>query len=319
MIFELLRTSFLGITQVLAVGVLGALIIGGLRPSMDAFDVLSRLFVRITLPCLVFSNMAEKFSVDGVSRWWVFPLLGVGLFLAGGLLGFGYSLMDRDVCCRGVFIASLTFHNSILLPLAFAPVLFGPDRLPTFLNLLFLYNILTIPVFFSVGVWMVQTDSAGKFQPLKLLNPPVVATLLGLLFAVTGWHEYVPRWMMSQMKLMGSLSSPLSILIVGGIVVVSFLSVAPRDLKEPVKITVLKSLVLPALATLFVVLFRPSEYVALFIIMGAAMPVGSIIAVIIPRDERIRKMVAGGILLSNLAGIVTIPLFLSVFGVLYGW
>lgn len=49
------------------------------------------------------------------------------------------------------------------------------------------------------------------------------------------------------------------------------------------------------------------------------MPVGSIIAVMIPPDVGIQKMVAGGILLTNLASIPAVPVIMSLYGMLYGW
>ena len=317
MIPDLLITCFLGIMEVLIIGIIGALIIN--VTSSDSMGILSKLFVRITLPCLVFYNMATNFSTGGVPLWWVFPLLGIALFLAGGLLAFGYLKLDRSVKLKGIFTASVTFHNSIMLPLAFAPVLFSSDRLPTFLNLLFLYNILTIPAFFSVGVWMIHYSVNRKFRISDLFTPPIVATVLGLLFAVTGWNLYLPVRVMSQLKIFGSLSTPLSILIVGGVIVESISKFSIDDWKEPVKIAALKSFVLPVLAAFFVFAVRPPEYIALFIILGSVMPVGSTIAVVIPREADIQKTVAGGILLTYLASIPAVPVFMSIFGVMYGW
>ena len=147
-LFDLMRICFSGIAEVIVVGILAALLIQNGNKGQDAMDVLSRLFVRITLPCLVFTNMATKFDIDGVPHWWVFPLLGIGLFVAAGVLAYLFARFDRSIEAPGVFTAAVTFHNSIVLPLAFAPVLFGAERLPSFLNLLFLYNILTVPSFF---------------------------------------------------------------------------------------------------------------------------------------------------------------------------
>ena len=319
MTLQLMKVCFIGIMEVIAIGIIGALIIGGVKRSDEFMGVMSNLFVKITLPCLVFSNMATRFDTGGLPYWWLFPLLGIALFAAGGLLGYCYSRIDRSVQYPGVFSASITFHNSILLPLAFAPVLFEGEQLSMFLNLLFLYNILTIPSFFTFGMWMVHTSTKRRFRPLDVFNPPNVATVLGLIFVFAGWNRFLPGRLIDQLTLFGSLSSPLSILIVGGTIVAGFSSVSLGDLKTPLKIMILKSFVLPILAAIVVYLTRPSEYIALFIVLGSVMPVGSIIAVIIPPEKDVRNMVAGGILLSNLASIVVVPVFFSFFGLLYGW
>ena len=80
----------------------------------------------------------------------------------------------------------------------------------------------------------------------------------------------------------------------------------------------LKSIVFPVLAALFVFFVRPPEYIALFIIIGSVMPMGSTIAIVLPPGESVQKVVAGGLLLTMLISILTIPIFMSIYGVLYG-
>jgi len=318
MMINLMVSCFYGIMEVIIIGIAGALIINGLRSSPDNMKILNTLFLRITLPCLVFANMATNFSIEGVASWWVFPLLGIIMFFFGGLIAFGYITLDRSVKNRGIFTASVAFHNSILLPLALAPVLFSSDKLTVFLNYLFLYNIFTIPSFFTIGVWMIYSSTNTKFRVRNLFTPPNIATVLGLLFAVTGWHVFVPSRVMTQLHTLGSLSTPLSVLIVGGAIVSSLSKVNLEDWKEPLKIMMLKSVVFPVLAALFVFFVRPSEFIALFIIIGSVMPMGLTIAIVLPPDESFQKIVAGGLLLTMLISILTIPVFMGIYGVLYG-
>ncbi len=319
MLIDLMVTRFCGIMEVIIIGIAGALVINGLRSSADNMKILNALFIRITLPCLVFANIAKNFRIEGVAFWWGFPLLGAAMFFFGGLIAYIYITLDRSVKNRGIFTASVAFHNSILLPLAFAPVLFSSERLAEFLNYLFLYNVLAIPSFFSVGVWMIHSSTNTKFRVRNLFTPPIVATFLGLLFAVTGWHVYLPDRMMRQLLTFGSLSTPLSILIVGGVIVSSISKVSRKDWKEPLKIMTLKSVVFPVLASLFIFFVRPPEFIALFIIIGSVMPMGSTIAIVIPPDEKVEKVVAGGLLLTMLISILTIPVFFSIYGLMYGW
>ena len=75
-------SCFYGIMEVIIIGIAGALIINGLRSSPDNMKILNTLFLRITLPCLVFANMATNFSIGGATSWWVFPLLGITMFFS---------------------------------------------------------------------------------------------------------------------------------------------------------------------------------------------------------------------------------------------
>ena len=318
MFFALFTTSFAGIIKVLLLGIIGAAILGGIRIKQSFLDVLSALFVRITLPCLIFTNMAKQFRPEEVDRWWVFPLLGIGLFFAGGLLAYGYLFIDTTMKYKGIFTSSVAFNNSFLLPIAIAPVLFGPERLERFLSLLFLYNLLTVPAIFTVGVWLVNTSAGMKRSIVNFINPPIIATIGGLFFACCGFHTYLPDWLMNPLEMFGSLTSPLSMIIVGGIILASIPQAGGDEWVDPVKITVLKSILLPAIFCFLVCIFRPPEYIALFLVLGSAMPVGSTLAVICPSQKSMQKMVAGGILLSSIASIIAVSVFISIYNIVYG-
>lgn len=150
------------------------------------------------------------------------------------------------------------------------------------------------------------------------INPPNIATIAGLIVATTGFHMYVPTWLMEPLEMFGSLTTPLSMIIVGGIILVSISHASGKDLSDPIKITLLKCLVFPSIVCICVCLFHPPEYIALFMILGSTMPVGSTLAVICPAEKRLQKLVAGGILFSSLASIPAVSFFMSLYSIFYG-
>lgn len=317
MFTSLMFVSFHGIMEVLVIGILGYLIIAGLRPGAHYLDFLTKLVVRFTLPALVFSNMVTKFNPVEIDFWWVFPLLAVVGNVAGILLGTAYAATDKTIRHRGEFTALVAFQNGIFLPIAMAPVLFGPDRLPTFMNLIFLYNFLSVPAFFTLAVWVVNAHMPFKDRVREVINPPNVATALGLLFALCGWGVFIPEWVLRPMSAFGSLSAPLSTLLIGGVIVTNIPKAKSGDWREPVKATILKCLVFPVINVIFVWAARPPEWIALFIVMQSVMPSALMIALITPQEEMRQRIIAGGILLSSFVSIITIPLFMGVFGALY--
>jgi predicted permease len=309
--------SFHGIIEVLVIGIAGYLIISGIRPNIHYMDFLTNLVVRFTLPALVFSNLVTKFNPGEIDYWWVFPLLAVAGNVVGTLLGAAYAAADGSIRHRGEFTALVAFQNSIFLPIAMAPVLFGPDRLPTFMNLIFLYNFLSVPTFFTLAVWLVNAHMSLADRVRKVINPPNVATALGLVFALCGWGVFIPDWVLRPMTAFGSLTAPLATLLVGGIIVTNLPKAKPGDWRDPVKATALKCLASPVLGALIVWAARPPEWIALFIIMQSVMPSALMIALITPQDDTKQRIVAGGILLTSLASIITVPLFMGIFGALY--
>ncbi|MDP2984790.1 MAG: AEC family transporter [Candidatus Latescibacter sp.] len=317
MFFNLMFVSFHGIMEVLVIGIGGYIIISGLRPGTNYMDFLTRLLIRFTLPALVFSNLARKFNPAETEYWWAFPLLAVGGNIAGALFVWAYVSVDRSVKNRGEFMALVALQNAIFLPLAMAPVLFGPDRLPTFLNLIFLYNFLSVPTFFTLGVWLVSAHTRFIDRIKGIVNPPNAATILGLVFALTGWGASLPEWIIRPMATFGSLSAPLSTLLVGGIIVTNLPKARAGDWREPVKAAALKCLIFPILNCILVYFTHPPAWIALFIIMESVMPSAMLIALVARPDEDKQRLVAAGILLTSLVSIVTIPLFMGVYGALY--
>lgn len=309
--------SFHGIMEVLVLGILGYMVIAGFRSGTNFMDFLTRLIMRFTLPALVFYNLVTRFNPGEIEFWWAFPLIAVAGNVAGALFAWGYVAMDRSVHNRGEFIALVAFQNALFLPLAFAPVLFGPDRLPDFMNLMFLYNFLSVPTFFTLAVWLVSTQKSFRERIVGVINPPNVATVLGLIFALTGWGGYIPEWIMRPMGTFGSVTTPLATIFVGGIIITNIPKARAGDWSEPVKITILKCLAFPALGALLVWFTHPPEWIALFIIMQSALPSAIMIALITPPNESRQRTVAAGIVLTALASIITVPFFMGIFGALY--
>ena len=80
----------------------------------------------------------------------------------------------------------------------------------------------------------------------------------------------------------------------------------------------LKCFIFPLLACLFVYIIKPPEYVGFLIILESVMPSALLIALIAPDDGVNHRIIAGAILLTYTASILSIPLFIGVYGVLYG-
>ncbi len=316
--FELMFASLHGILEVFIVGILGYIIIAGVAPGAAFLDYITKIVIRISLPCLIVSNMLGKFDPGDMNYWWVFPLLAVGINITGALLAKVYLFFDKTVKFKGEFMALVAFQNGIFLPLAFAPALFGPDKLPTFLNMLFLYNLLSIPTFFSLGVWIIRTSTGVGFRLRDAFSPPIVATAVSCLFVFTGMSGFVPGWMIRPIESLGSLTGPLSTLFIGGIIVTNLPKAKPEDWLEPVKAAALKCVALPLVAAAFVIAFRPPEFVALLTILEAVMPSAILIALVTPNDSPSQKSIAGAILITSLVSILTIPLFMGIYGALYG-
>ena len=316
--FDLALTSFRSVATVFVTGIIAYLVLAGLDAEKRYMTLVSALLKRVALPCLIFHSLVTGFDTGDVPLWWVYPLAAVGINIVGFALASLYIGIDRSIRFPGEFRALTAFQNGMFLPLAFAPMFFGADALPEFLNRFFLFHLLSVPSFFTFGVWLVNTGKPYRVGIRDLLSLPVVATVVGFLFAVTGLGTHLPGWFLEPVGTVGTLTTPLSMLFVGGVIVTNIPAAKPDDWLEPIKVTVLKTLVFPLITIAALALTHPSRDFGFLIMLQTAMPSAIFVALIAPDDGRNQQIIAGGILVSHLVSIVTIPLFMGLFGLIYG-
>ena len=80
----------------------------------------------------------------------------------------------------------------------------------------------------------------------------------------------------------------------------------------------MKCFAFPLAVSSLVLIFRPPEFVALLLILQSVMPSAILIALVAPKESVSQKSIAGAILLTSLISILSIPLFMGIYGALYG-
>lgn len=169
-----------------------------------------------------------------------------------------------------------------------------------------LYNLLV----FSYGVMIL--DKGGRGVDLrKLINPGLVATVIGLAFFLTSFK--LPYLLSRPMAWMGDMLVPLSLLTVGNSL--SRMK-AGELLKEPLawKYSVQRLVVLPCALMLVLKLMGFSSYLLVIpvIIMATPAPLaGGVFARIYGGDELLANK---SIVLSNFLAIVTVPAIVFLIG-----
>jgi malate permease and related proteins len=169
-----------------------------------------------------------------------------------------------------------------------------------------LYNLLV----FSYGVMLL--DKGGKgVDLLKLINPGLVATVIGLAFFMTSFK--LPHLLCRPMELLGDMLVPLSLLTVGN----SLSKMKFGDLlKEPLvwKYSVQRLVVLPCTIMLVLKLIGLNNYLLVIpvIIMATPAPLaGGVFARTYGGDELLANK---SIVLSNFLAIITVPAIVFLIG-----
>ena len=304
-------TTSLAVIQIIVLAAIGYFLVKQRILDDIGLDTLSRMTVEVTLPLLIFCQLIKDFSFDKYANWWIFPLLSIAVTVIGLAIGLLFLRFIHGAEHQKQFLGLVAFQNSGYLPLALIASLLPKDKSEPMFIYLFLFLLGFNLVIWSFGVYLLSYDKAQKFELGSLFSPPVIATLLSLAMIFFGLNKFVPGFLIKPLGMVGECTVPLSMLVVGGsLAQIPFRTV---DKKAVFLAVLLKMFVLPVLGFCLVIRLGLPELIGLLIIMQLAVPSATNLSVIIRHYKKEDLLVSQGILFSHIAGIISLPFFLSLY------
>lgn len=308
---EAFNITSVGILQSFILGLIGFIIVKKNVLGEQGLYALSRLVIEITLPVLIFYKIIQDFNFTSYPNWWIFPLISILVSCLGLAIGFIFEGLLKEEIKKRQFLGLLAFQNSGYLPLVLIASLVPQSYLNAMLIYLFLFLLGFNLVMFSWGVHFLTADEGKKFNWFKLFNPPVAATLIGLILVFLNLQRFFPEIVMKPLKMMGDCTLPLANLIVGGnIASIHFSKV---DKKAMALMSVIKLIIMPLLGLGIVVLFKLPSLIGLLLVLQLAMPPATNLSVILTQYKKEDVLISEGIFFGHIISIITIPLILSIY------
>lgn len=260
----------------------------------DSQTILKDVSLLLTAPVLGFATIASGFAI----AWYVGKALGIKVH--GGLR---------------TFALGCGIYNYGFIPIPIILVVFPDSGL---LGLLFLFNLGVEIAIWTVGMLMLSGKSISESWR-KLVSPPVIAIILGLLLNLTGLAPHVPSFFVRFIQLVGQLAVPLAIFS-GGVVVYDSLKLVRGQpvVKMAVASVVLRLLVIPAIMVMLALVLPLSEPMKLLLAIQASMPSGMFLIVLAKHYGGHIQVAVVVILATSLIGLFTIPACMPYFMRLLG-
>ena len=299
----------------LGIGLLGFWIIGRRRVPSDTLGFLSSLAIDIALPLLVVANLISDFSPQEYPDWWHMPLWWLGFTAIALAMSLSASfLVRREI--RSEFTIGLFYQNGLFFPILIIGGIFGqgnPYLVPLFLFVIFYPSM----VFSTYTLFFRKSVQKQKLNWRRIVNPVLVATIVGLIIGFVHARDYIPDFLITIVTMVGAMSIPLFMLILGGNIYNDIMYKADNRrtwyIREVVKFVVVKNLIFP-LAFLALLLWLRSDFtIALIIILQAAVPPITALPILVERCGGNRKMASQFVVASFIFSIFSIPAFIYLF------
>ena len=303
------------VLALLGIGLLGFWVIGRRRVPSDTLAFLSSLAIDIALPLLVVANLISGFSPQEYPDWWHMPLWWLGFAVVALALSLSASfLVKKEI--RSEFTIGLFYQNGLFFPILIIEGLFGGDN--TYLVPLFLFVIFHPSMIFSTyTLFFGKRIQKEKLNWRRIVNPVLVATIVGLIIGLVSAREYVPDFLITIVTMVGAIATPLFMLILGGNIYNDFMYKADNNkrwyIRDVIKFVVIKNIVFPLVFLALLLWLRPDSTIALIVMLQAAVPPITAIPILVERCGGNRQIASQFVVASFILSLFSIPAVIYLF------
>lgn len=273
---------------------------------------LNDLLMYLFLPCLIIYNFFTKFTFEGNPHWWVFPLLGIGVSLAGLMVGEILSFLVKKKEMKDQFLSLCSFQNSGYIPLLIVGAILPAAQAEEMYSYIFLFLIGFNFLVFSLGAKLISGEKRGIIDIKDLCNPPMLATIFALVIVFFGLNRFVPVIVMDSIKSFGDCMMGVAILVVGGSLALIKIhdSTYRRDI---ISAATIKLFIFPLLTLLALLIFDVRSLTGLLLVIQAAVPSAVTLTVLAKYYKKDETFINQTVFYTHVVGLVTVPFFLMLY------
>jgi len=313
---DLIITTFESVAILLGIGLIGYWIIRKRIIPSDNLGLLSPLALDIALPSLILVRILNDFSPTNYPEWWHLPLWWCffTVIVAGLTYIFSYLSVKKN---RREFAITLFYQNAIFFPLAIFAGIFPNDS--SYQINLFLFTIFYAAFFFSTYQLFFKSKNKIKIDIKKIIHPVLIFTIVGIFIILLGIQNSVPNIIISILTLLGGMTIPLIMIILGGNIYLDFKKIGKINFKEMIKFVIIKNFIFPLIfiAILINLVNILSYQIALIILIQSAVPPVTAVPLVTERVGGNRAIVNQYMIGSFITSLFSIPLMIYLFDILF--
>lgn len=267
---------------------------------------ISALIVNVASPMLIISSIA---GVEGNDKSIVFLMIGAGILMYIGFIILGkiinriFPFPKKD---WPVYECMVVFANTGFMGYPVLLDVFGQEAVfyASLIHMAFNFFVYT----YAIMCLTKSDDSEFKLNFKQLLTPGIVLIFIGILIYL--FDMQLPSVLMDTINSVGSLTAPLSMMMIGSSLAVYPIKDSFTDWRSYV-FAFVRLIIVPFMTMIVCRLLHINLYYANITIITNAMPVGSMVLMLATQYNANVKIVTKNIVVSTLLSVITIPIVVA--------
>lgn len=267
---------------------------------------ISALIVNVASPMLIISSIA---GVEGSNKSIVFLMIGAGILMYIGFIILGkiinriFPFPKKD---WPVYECMVVFANTGFMGYPVLLDVFGQEAVfyASLIHMAFNFFVYT----YAIMCLTKGDDSEFKLNFKQLLTPGIILIFVGIFIYL--FDIQLPSVLMDTINSVGSLTAPLSMMMIGSSLAVYPIKGSFTDWRSYV-FAFVRLMIVPFVTMIMCRLLHIDAYYANITIITNAMPVGSMVLMLATQYNANVKIVTRNIVVSTLLSVITIPIVVA--------
>ena len=267
---------------------------------------ISALIVNVASPMLIISSIA---GVEGNNKSIVFLMIGAGILMYIGFIILGkiinriFPFPKKD---WPVYECMVVFANTGFMGYPVLLDVFGQEAVfyASLIHMAFNFFVYTDAIMCLTK----GDDSEFKLNFKQLLTPGIILIFVGIFIYL--FDIQLPSVLMDTINSVGSLTAPLSMMMIGSSLAVYPIKDSFTDWRSYV-FAFVRLMIVPFITMIMCRLLHIDAYYANITIITNAMPVGSMVLMLATQYNANVKIVTRNIVVSTLLSVITIPIVVA--------
>lgn len=267
---------------------------------------ISALIVNVASPMLIISSIA---GVEGSNKSIVFLMIGAGILMYIGFIILGkiinrlFPFPKKD---WPIYECMVVFANTGFMGYPVLLDVFGQEAVfyASLIHMAFNFFVYT----YAIMCLTKGDDSEFKLNFKQLLTPGIILIFVGIFIYL--FDIQLPSVLMDTINSVGSLTAPLSMMMIGSSLAVYPIKDSFTDWRSYV-FAFVRLMIVPFVTMIMCRLLHIDAYYANITIITNAMPVGSMVLMLATQYNANVKIVTRNIVVSTLLSVITIPIVVA--------